>query len=252
MSKKTIILLAEDNPQIKEMLKEFLEDNGFAVAATDNLKDAKKIIHHIINKPRIVITDMEYFEEKGGKENNNAGNELAEAAHKKGLPVIGMTAREDKNFNEKHVYKQLKKPINLMELKTIIDEIILEREEKKKKILIVEDNKTLLEQMVRFLGRFFEVMTATTLEEAEKKAKKADLIITDGVYPREGVSLDAQGETTTYSGNILAEKYHKIKKIIGISGNPNGFKKEYFDMRLVKGIEPNELKEKIDKLLFKK
>ncbi len=250
---KTHILLAEDHPDIRESLVEFLEMMGFKVSSTDNLHDAKEIVHHVFNKPDIVLTDMEFLEKEGvNKEDPYAGNKLAELAHEKGIPVIGMTAKENKHFNEKFVVKQLKKPIPFDVLKTLLQELMSELSVRDKTVLIVDDGKLFLKSLEFGLKNMFKVLTAEDLEEAERLAPKADLILTDGVYPREGVPVDVQGHDKTYSGNILAEKFHKHKKIIGLSAEPRFFVEKYFDEVMQKPVDLVVLRKTIIRLLNEK
>jgi two-component system OmpR family response regulator len=116
---KRDILVIDDEPEIREMLKEFLEEHDFTVAtAKDGIEALECIKKHV---PGIVITDLLLPGEHGI-------NLIKTIKEKYFIPTIIISSiynmEEVKPVMEEHFVEGFcKKPVNLAELLAKINEI---------------------------------------------------------------------------------------------------------------------------------
>ena len=120
MEKKNLILIVDDEKEIRQLLKEFLEKNGFDVLeAEDGQKALKLAGEHV---PDLVITDMLLPKEHGIEVMQSIKDKLF-------LPIIAISGIYKKSeIKEKiadvYIDGFFEKPLNLEEMLACIHSIL--------------------------------------------------------------------------------------------------------------------------------
>lgn len=120
MEKKNLILIVDDEEDIRGLLKEFLEKNGFDVIAAEDGQQALKLASEHV--PDLVITDLLLPKEHGI-------DVMQTIKDKFFLPVIAISGIYKKNeikekLDDVFIEGFFEKPLNLEELLTCIRSIL--------------------------------------------------------------------------------------------------------------------------------
>ncbi|MES9831626.1 MAG: phosphate regulon transcriptional regulator PhoB [Candidatus Thiodiazotropha sp. DIVDIV] len=84
------ILIVEDEPEIREMIRFVLEPKGFVVSETDNAQDARKLLAH--NSYDLILMDWML----PGRSGLDLTRELKQKSHSS-TPIILLTAKSDES-----------------------------------------------------------------------------------------------------------------------------------------------------------
>ena len=115
---KCFILLVEDAPDILELMRMFLESEGFGVATAENGADALRVLKEGEVLPSVIFLDMMMPKLDG------FGFKLEQAkdARISNIPVVLMTAgnKVDETALKIGAQHYLKKPLDINELLSIV------------------------------------------------------------------------------------------------------------------------------------
>jgi DNA-binding response OmpR family regulator len=115
---RPLILVVEDNEDIRVLLASFLEDCGFRVASASGHRDAADITRTM--RPSSVIADVNL---RGGN-----GDDLAQLALALDIPILLISGEPHSIENHQGVSGAfMQKPFRLADLRTKIDEMIVPR-----------------------------------------------------------------------------------------------------------------------------
>jgi two-component system CheB/CheR fusion protein len=118
-----IILLVEDDPQVREMLTLLLEDDGYHTMAAADGREALNLIARGPPRPDLVIADYNL-------PNGQTGVQVAarvESIMHQPIPVIILTGDISRNTLREiadHSYVQLNKPVRVQDLTSLIQELL--------------------------------------------------------------------------------------------------------------------------------
>lgn len=120
MEKKNLILIVDDEEEIRLLLKEFLEKNGFEVQAAADGQQALKLAAE--NVPDLVITDLLLPKEHGIDVMQNIKDNFF-------LPIIAISGIYKKNeimdrLGDIYIEGFFEKPLDLDEVLTCIRSIL--------------------------------------------------------------------------------------------------------------------------------
>ena len=176
MNKSTFhILVVDDDDRIRELVKEYLEENNFLVTTAVDALDAKKKLEII--KFDILILDIMMPGESGlsltkeMKKNNQTPIILLTAKGETGDKIHGLELGADdylgKPFEPKELLLRIKNILNKIQKPLLPDEIYigsalinlkkLDIKKNKKTIKINPQEKKVLEKMLEFPGKVFLV-----------------------------------------------------------------------------------------------
>ena len=174
MNKNTFhILVVDDDDRIRELVKQYLEDNNFLVTTAADALDAKKKLEII--KFDILILDIMMPGESGlsltkeMKKNNQTPIILLTAKGETGDRIHGLELGADdylgKPFEPKELLLRIKNILNKIQKPLLPDEIYigsalinlkkLDIKKNKKTIKINPQEKKVLEKMLEFPGKVF-------------------------------------------------------------------------------------------------
>ena len=174
MNKSTFhILVVDDDDRIRELVKQYLEDNNFLVTTAVDALDAKKKLEII--KFDILILDIMMPGESGlsltkeMKKNNQTPIILLTAKGETGDRIHGLELGADdylgKPFEPKELLLRIKNILNKIQKPLLPDEIYigsalinlkkLDIKKNKKTIKINPQEKKVLEKMLEFPGKVF-------------------------------------------------------------------------------------------------
>lgn len=120
MEKKNLILVIDDEPEIRLLLKDFLEKNGFAVLLAEDGKQALKLASEY--SPELVITDLLLPKEHGIDVMQSLKDNYL-------VPVIAMSGIYKKDeimgkISDIYIEEFFEKPLNLNSLLACVHSIL--------------------------------------------------------------------------------------------------------------------------------
>ena len=115
------ILLVDDNPPSRELMREILEASGHAIAEAANGRDALELIYQ--NPPELVFLDLQMPILDGF----SVIRELRNDARFRSLPVVAVTASAMLGDRERAIAagfdSYIAKPISLAEVRKQVDQL---------------------------------------------------------------------------------------------------------------------------------
>lgn len=116
------ILVVEDSPTIRQMVKTFLEDEGYSVQLCSKMEDAVAILNS--SKIDLVLSDV-IIESKDAKTGYHILKHIRNTPNIKNIPVIIMTDRRGSDTAEGTAKRLgasafLKKPFKMNELAKLL------------------------------------------------------------------------------------------------------------------------------------
>jgi DNA-binding response OmpR family regulator len=120
MEKKDLILIVDDEAGVRQLLKEFLEKNGFEVIEAEDGQQALKLAGECV--PDLVITDLLLPKEHGIDVMHTIKDNYF-------LPIIAISGIYNKDeirdkINDIYIDGFFEKPLNLNELLTCVRSIL--------------------------------------------------------------------------------------------------------------------------------
>ncbi len=111
-----LVLIVEDDVDVREMMKELFEDEGYRVAVATDGRDALDVIDRI-GRPNVILLDLMMPRMSGG--------DFLEAARRKRpdlarVPVVVITGYAQMMFSVSPVERMLTKPVDLHALLDIV------------------------------------------------------------------------------------------------------------------------------------
>ncbi len=111
-----LVLIVEDDVDVREMMRELFEDEGYRVAVAIDGRDALDIIDRI-GRPNVILLDLNMPRMSGG--------DFLEAARRKRpdlarVPVVVITGYAQMMFSVSPVERMLTKPVDLHALLGIV------------------------------------------------------------------------------------------------------------------------------------
>ncbi len=111
-----LVLIVEDDDDVRDMMRELFEDEGYRVATAGDGRDALDLIERI-GKPNVILLDLMMPRMSGG--------DFLEAARRKRpdlarVPVVVITGYAQMMFSVSPVERMLTKPVDLHALLDIV------------------------------------------------------------------------------------------------------------------------------------
>ncbi len=176
---KNVVLVIDDDPSVRELMKRFLEKEGFAVVAASSGKDGLRLALEI--KPDIITLDVMMPSMDGWAvlSEIKSSEELAD------IPVIMITMTDDKNLGfSLGAAEFLTKPVDRDRLASILEKYVSHKATDP--VLVVEDDQSTREMITKLLEKEgWPVVSAENGKIAlEKLAEvKPQLILLDLMMP---------------------------------------------------------------------
>jgi len=176
------ILIADDDPNIRELLKQSLEAEAYEVRQATNGKDA--IAKAKTLQPDLIVLDVKMPHMNGF----DAAAVLKNDPNTMGIPIIMLSIVQDRERGYRiGVDRYLTKPIDRSELLREIDFLLSQGVSAKTVLVVDRDASTLqlLSNALRMQG--YSVVAASTGQEGLEKAisVKPDIIIIDSLLSQE-------------------------------------------------------------------
>lgn len=174
------VLVVDDDPSARDLLKRFLNKEGFHVECAANGPDAINTAKNI--RPKVITLDVMM----PGMDGWAVLTKLKEDPLVADIPVIMLTIVDDKHFGHAlGATEYLTKPVDRERLSAVVHK--LTRPALPGRVLVVDDDPQAREVLVRTLER--EDWTVSTAEDGRAgldamAAAKPDLILLDLMMPR--------------------------------------------------------------------
>jgi two-component system chemotaxis sensor kinase CheA len=94
------ILLVEDSPLYRKVVKDYLEDNGYEVATAINGQEALAYLNNEANEVHLIITDIEMPVMDGFELSKEVRSSVKKFAN---IPIIALSTRVTQHDREKGV-----------------------------------------------------------------------------------------------------------------------------------------------------
>ena len=192
---KAHILIVDDDDRIRELVKQYLEENNYLISTANSAEDAEKKINLI--KFDLIVLDIMMPGQSGLDFINNNKKKIA-------TPIILLTAKGEasdrieglevgaddylakpfepkelllriKNILEKTKLKEQKRVVNFSNINIDLNKLLIVKDSKEFKINITE--KTILEKMINSPGQTFTREEIGNLINLDKE-RSIDVIIT--------------------------------------------------------------------------
>ncbi len=174
---KKTVLVVDDDPSIRELLKQELQDAGYHVREAKDGKDA--LIQVKNEKPDLITLDVMMPELNGF----DVANILKTDTLTMDIPIIMLSIVEDQKRGYRlGIDRYLSKPIDTEKLHNEVNNLI-SREKLNKKILIVDENEITVQTLSdKMKAKGYEVVELYQVEDCIDRtiAIKPDIIIIDG------------------------------------------------------------------------
>ena len=200
-----IVLLIEDNIDVRRFLTKALEEHGYTVLQAGNDTEALSVSKHFQDPIDLLITDVVL---PGAN-----GREIAERMRmlRPGIAILFISGYTGNVILHEGVLEQgvnfLQKPFTGKALALRVREV-LRKQNQSVKILIVDDEAAILELMAQILGDAgYHVLTAANGKQAMEMANQdsIDVVITDLVMPeQEGLETILELRKKNRSPQIIA------------------------------------------------
>jgi signal transduction histidine kinase/CheY-like chemotaxis protein len=174
------VLVVDDDPSARDLLKRFLNKEGFHVECAANGQEALALVKRI--RPTVITLDVMM----PGMDGWSVLSKLKEDPLAAEIPVIMLTIVDDKHFGHAlGATEYMTKPVDRERLAAVIRK--LRQPSIPGQVLIVDDDAEVREMLVRTLER--QGWTAATAEDGRVAldavaAQKPDLILLDLMMPR--------------------------------------------------------------------
>ena len=224
---KRLILLAEDDVMVRNLLRSFLVRNNYAVLVASNGSEASTLSHEYVATIDLFLSDID-MPFLGGIE----AYKLI-SAHRPDLKVIFMSGGHPQtDLPESWAF--LPKPVDLNLLKNTVAKIldvssVHDVNNAAPRVILVVDQQEVRRKRTKSIltGYGYEVLTAVTVEDAEAIAasrRQIDLIISEVIFTGEnGVSLAERAESSDRNlKTLLISHFHIdiLRKVRGFSLQP--------------------------------
>jgi len=192
---KAHILIVDDDDRIRELVKQYLEENNYLISTANSAEDAEKKINLI--KFDLIVLDIMMPGQSGLDFTNKNKKKIA-------TPIILLTAKGEasdrieglevgaddylakpfepkelllriKNILEKTKLKEQKRVVNFSNINIDLNKLLIVKDSKEFKINITE--KTILEKMINNPGKIFAREEIGKLIDLDKE-RSIDVIIT--------------------------------------------------------------------------
>lgn len=179
LQNKNVVLVIDDDPSVRELMKRFLEKEGFAVVAASNGKEGLRLALEI--KPDIITLDVMMPSMDGWAvlTEIKSSHELAD------IPVIMITMTDDKNLGfSLGAAEFLTKPVDRDRLVVVLEKYVSQKDSDP--VLIVEDDQPTREMITKLLEKEgWPVVSAENGKIALEKLNeiKPKLILLDLMMP---------------------------------------------------------------------
>jgi len=178
--KADTVMVVDDDPSARDLLKRFLNKQGFHVECAANGPEALALVKRV--RPKVITLDVMM----PGMDGWSVLSKLKEDPETSGIPVIVLTIVDDKHYGHAlGATEYLTKPVDRERLAAIIG--ALRQRAVAGRALVVDDEADSRDMLVRSLQR--EDWTTTTAVDgrdalAAVAAQKPDLILLDLMMPR--------------------------------------------------------------------
>jgi CheY-like chemotaxis protein len=174
------VLVVDDDPSARDLLKRFLNKEGFHVECAANGQEALALVKRI--RPTVITLDVMM----PGMDGWSVLSKLKEDPTAAEIPVVMLTIVDDKHFGHAlGATEYMTKPVDRERLVSVIRK--LRKLSIPGQVLIVDDDPEVREMLVRTMER--QDWTASTAEDGRAAldavaAQKPDLILLDLMMPR--------------------------------------------------------------------
>ncbi len=179
---RLVILIVDDDPYIREFLRQFLEANNYEVQEANNGLDAINQVKTI--KPDLIILDVMMPQINGFE----VAAVLKNNPDTRDIPIIILSIIEDRHRGYKlGIDQYLTKPIDTAGLMNAVD-LLLSQGTSSQKVLVVDQNASALMTLSQVLqAQGYNVVEAANGQECIEKAvsTQPDMIIVDSMLSKE-------------------------------------------------------------------
>ena len=174
------VLVVDDDPAARDLLKRFLNKEGFHVECAANGPEALAFVKH--TRPTVITLDVMM----PGMDGWAVLSRLKEDPLVANIPVIMLTIVDDKHFGHAlGATEYLTKPVDREQLAAVLGK--LRQSPSSRQVLVVDDDPDVREMLTRTLERQGWVVTTAEDGRAALDAvatRKPDLILLDLMMPR--------------------------------------------------------------------